>query len=329
MITVLITGVGGAGGTGAIRSLQQETSHEIVGVDMDPAAPGLWMADHGRTVPAADDPEWASQMADVVDTYGVDAVVPLVDEELRRLPDLARALPNTTAIVAPRQAVIEVTLDKYWTSRHLTAVGHAVPATYLATAADTLQPQDFPIIVKPRRGRGSRDVEQADSAAELAAYLRRTDRRPEELVIQEFVPGTEYTTSVVATRDDRLLAVVPKEVIEKRGSTVRGVTRQAPAVVDSCRRLFETLRPRGPMNVQQIVGPDGRAYTIEINPRFSSTACLTVAADVNELDDLIRDHLGEPVVETGDYEPDLHITRFFDHVFIPETELRSRHEQPV
>jgi len=112
------------------------------------------------------------------------------------------------------------------------------------------------------------------------------------------------------------LSVVPKEAVRKEGSTVTGVTRRCGAVAESCRAIHETLRPKGPINVQQIVA-DGVAHTIEINPRFSSTSCLTAAAGVDEFDLLIRDALGASVAAPSSFEADLYIRRYDDHVFVP------------
>ncbi|WP_115865072.1 ATP-grasp domain-containing protein [Halorussus litoreus] len=334
MATVLVTGVGSTGGTGTIGALQDHSDHEVVGVDMDPTATGFHLVDRGRVVPPASDDSWPVEMAAVVDEFDADAVVPLVDEELARLSELDERLPDEVGLVAPRQSVVDDTLDKYRMARRLADAGLSVPTTRLASEvveggsedfdSDDLAPDDFPVVVKPRRGRGSRGVAKLDSLAALEAHLAETDRVAEDLVVQEYVSGTEYTTSVVATRDDRLLSIVPKEAIAKEGCTVRGATRLEPSVIASCKRIFSALSPGGPINVQQLRDDEtGEVYTIEINPRFSSTACLTVEAGVNELDLLVRDALGERVEAPEGFEADLHLVRYTDELYASESELRT------
>ena len=318
MVTVLLTGVGGAAGIGAIGSLRRTTDHEVVGVDMDPEAAGLFIADAAAQVPPAAADGWVDTMVRIVRQHAVDVIVPTVDEELPRLPELRAALPEV-GIVAPRQEVIEVARDKYRTSRVLREAGHDVPRTWLGTAVDEVPDDAYPLIGKPRTGRGSRGIERLDTPADLDTFLAAADDL-DAVVVQERIDGPEYTTSVVTTGDGRLIGIVPKEAIEKQGSTVRGVTRRAPAVDAACRGIHETLDPAGPINVQQILS-EGTAYTIEINPRFSSTACLTVAAGVDELDLLIRDAAGETVESTGDYESGTHLIRYLDHVIVDEGRL--------
>ncbi|WP_276302479.1 ATP-grasp domain-containing protein [Halorussus lipolyticus] len=322
MATVLVTGVGGVGGTATVQSLQRHSDHEVVGVDMDPDADGRYLVDRWTTVPAAEDADWPDAMAEAVAGFDADAVIVLVDEELAELARLRQKLDGVP-VVAPDQRTIDRSLDKYVLAEWLADQGLATPETELVSELDGLSSAPFPAVVKPRRGRGSRGVERVDSASELDDYLTASDRLTDELVVQHRLDGTEYTTSVVATRDDRLLSVVPKEAIEKDGCTVRGVSRFEPRVISSCRRVHDALSPGGPVNVQQILDAEGRPRTIEINPRFSSTACLTVAAGVNELDLLVRDALGESVATPGEFEDGVMLARYTDHVFVSEDDAEQ------
>lgn len=324
MATVLVTGVGGACGIGAVRSLGETTTHSIVGVDMDPDAAGLYLADVGRTVPPADDDEWGPTVGAIIDDHDVDVVVPTVDEELSELD----TLPEDVPVVAPRPTVIDVALDKYATHRQLDDAGHTVPRTWLASEAAEVPEDAYPLIRKPRRGRGSRGIERVETPDDLQRSLRAAEGPPDDILLQEFVTGTEFTTSVVSTADDRLLSVVPKEAMAKEGSTVKGATRRQPAVREACRDIAASLSPAGPMNVQQIVADDGTAYTIEINPRFSSTACLTVRSGVDELGLLIRDALGESVSAPPEYEAGVHFLRYDDHVFVDDEQVHSPVGEP-
>lgn len=324
MATVLVTGVGGASGIGAIRSLHARTSHEVIGVDMDPQAAGLYLADDGRSVPAASDAAWTDEMRATVEEFDVDVVIPTVDEELAVLSSLLETLPDDVPVLAPRPAVVDVALDKYRASRRLASEGLSVPRTWLATDRAEVPESAYPLLVKPRRGRGSRGIRRVEEASELSVHLEETEYETGSLLVQEFIDGTEYTTSVVATREDRLLGIVPKEAIEKRGSTVLGATRDAPAVADSCRAIHGTLEPAGPMNVQQMVDSEGVPYTIEINPRFSSTSCLTAAAGFDEFDLLVSDALGRSVTAPDGYTTDLYMRRYEDHVFVPGEEFPQR-----
>lgn len=307
-----MTGVGGVGGTSTVRWLREHTAHAVVGVDANPRARGFLLLDRWETVPAAEASEWPAAVAGVVDRHDVDVVVPLVDEELARLRDLREALPSAVPVVAPAAGAVDRTLDKRRFDEWAAGTDLPVPRSARPDDASDLVDAslDFPVVVKPRMGHGSAGVERIESPAALAASFERRGREPADVVVQEVVEGTEFTTSVVATGDDELLAVVPKAVIEKDGNTGWGVTREHAGVTRTCRRLHGALRPHGPVNVQQIVDEEtGEARIVEVNPRFSSTACLTAAAGVDELDLLVRDALGESIAPPDGFEPGVHLIR--------------------
>jgi carbamoyl-phosphate synthase large subunit len=117
--------------------------------------------------------------------------------------------------------------------------------------------------------------------------------------------------------------VIPKEVVERPGgNTMHGVTRKAPKVKSACRKIFETFKPCGPCNIQQmVVGKEPEVYTFEINPRFSSTTCLTVESGVNEIDILVRDAVNESVSKSIKYEADLHMLRYTNHLIVKDENL--------
>jgi carbamoyl-phosphate synthase large subunit len=88
-------------------------------------------------------------------------------------------------------------------------------------------------------------------------------------------------------------AVVPKEIIDKRGITRIAVTRRQPAIDRLCQTIQERFRADGPFNVQlRLDARDGTPVPFEINPRFSTTITLTQAAGVDELGGLVDVALG-------------------------------------
>lgn len=323
MATVLVTGVGGVGGFATVQTITEHTTHDVVGVDMDPSALGLHKLDKSRVVPPASSETWVPEMAQIISEFDVDAVIPLVDEELIRLSDLREAVSDEVAFVCPTQDVIDLTLDKYRMAETFEREGLSVPETRLGYE----EPPSFPVVAKPRQGHGSEGVQLLHSREDVDQYFESTEYSPEEVVLQQYVEGPEYTTSVVATKDNDLLGIVPKEVIEKEGNTVKGVTQSKDAVIDACLRIYEALEPGGPINVQQIHDEEtDTIYTIEVNPRFSSSACLTVEAGVNELDLLIRDFLGESITKPDGFEDNVYMVRYTDQAFLHGDEVHANLE---
>jgi len=314
-VTVLVTGAGGTGGMASIQVLQQTTEFTVVGADMNPKAVGLYTADDAVVVPPATDDEWVKRMCDHIAAHNVDAVLPLIDEEVERITDLRATAPDT-AFVVPSAQFVEMCLDKYRLMTALDDAGVTVPETWTVEDALDLNERAYPLVLKPRTERGGRGVRIVKTPNVLREELADETRLREDMLVQEYIDGAEFTTSVVCTIGNDVPSVVPKEAVKKDRSTIHGVTRDAPKVVDSCRRIVEQFEPSGPINVQQMCDDDGIPHVIEINPRFSSSACLTVAAGVNELDLLIRDSLGLPYKSPNGFESDLHMLRYTDQLFV-------------
>lgn len=286
MSTILLTGAGGAAIPDLIRHLKG-LGHRVLTADMDPYAPGLYLGNGGFVVPAGGHDEFASCLHHLREREAIDVVVPLVDEEL--MPALA--LRSRAQILVPAGEFVTLCLDKWHLMRQLQEIGIPVPSTYgEVSEAYNSNSLPYPWVIKPRRGRGSRGVSLAwDSEQALSHAVEIGD----QYIIQEYIDEPEYTVSVVCDRHNTVHAVVPKRIIRKEGSTRLAVTERNAAIDALCRRIAEAMNPCGPFNVQLRLR-DGEPYVFEINPRFSGTVNLTIAAGCDEVGGLIALALGQP-----------------------------------
>ena len=319
-IGILLSGAGGSAYIEFIRTLKETGSYRIVGIDAPPYSFGLKLADVGYVVPFATAPEYKRTIEMIIAREEPDYIVPLVDEEILIFHAIAEQF--NTRVVAPVPRFCEICLDKWLTSQALQDAGIPVPETWLATDTNKVR---YPAVIKPRGGRGSRGLAYLRQASDLEGYLMMARGSPQEYVIQEQIEGREFTVSVVVGLGGPLLAVVPKEVIIKRGITLAGVTRDVPEINSVCRQVQDRLRANGPFNVQLIMKDNKRPYIIEINPRYSTTAVLTIAAGIHEVDLVIRHAQGEPVQAPIDFTPDLMMIRYYTHEYIPETQWPFSH----
>lgn len=280
--TVVVTTAGSAPTAGTVQHLRG-LGYRVVATDIDPSAPGLYLADRAYLVPPGGSEAFVPEIRGICLKEDAVAVVPLVDEELAPVAALA---DDGIAVLLPRPEFVAVCLDKFALMRRLAAAGLPVPRTALA-AQWSGDPRP-PLVVKPRTGRGSRGVTLSASAEELNRLLATGAGAGDRLVVQERIPGPEYTVSVVVWRDGEVQAVVPKEVILKQGVTRFAVTRRHERIAEVCRAVQRELRADGPFNVQLALDDRGEPRIFEINPRFSSTAPLTAAAGVDEIGGLLR-----------------------------------------
>jgi carbamoyl-phosphate synthase large subunit len=234
--------------------------------------------------------------------------VPTVDEEL--LP-LARhqLAPGDPGLLLPPADFVAGMLDKLACARALTAQGLTAPRTEPVSGAAALA---FPLILKPRSGRGSRGVVQIDEAAQVPAYLALHRTSPEAVIAQELATGQEYTVFVLADQQARLRAVVPVKVLEKRGVTIRAHTEASAAILDYTRRFQAAFRPTGPYNIQCMLTPAGVVLPFEVNPRVSTTFCLSFAAGVDAFA-LYAESMPDPILAA--FQSDVQLGRHWHNHF--------------
>jgi carbamoyl-phosphate synthase large subunit len=279
-VRVLFTGGGGAG-TEALWELLSGR-HELLFADADvrrvnPIVP----RSRAHEIPFASHPEFFEVLRRLCRDLLIDVLVPGVDEELEQL-SMRRAEFNPTVILLPTFDFTRIMLDKLEFARSLFAAGAPVPRTQ--SLADLGPWTDFPCIVKPRRGRGSRGVTVVANSIELEAMRTAVIERSDEYVVQELAGGTEYSVQVVADSDQRLRAVFPARIIAKRGITISAIGEQNQAVIKACERIHQSLPTSGCYNVQGILGEDLSFLPFEINPRVSTTLCLAVASGIDPVE---------------------------------------------
>ena len=209
-----------------IKSLELDPTVQLLAADMDAWAAGLYLLppDARTLIPAGLDPDFASAVLARCAALGVHVLIPTVDAEMR---PLARARAEYAAagielMLAPERA-LDLTLDKLALAR--CCAGHVrVPRTECFD--DALDPAswDYPVVLKPRTGSGSRDISVVASARDLAAL-----ERSAEFIVQEYLPGEEYSIDVLADTSSHVIAAVPRvRARVDSGVSVAGRTMHDP-----------------------------------------------------------------------------------------------------
>ena len=148
-------------------------------------------------------------------------------------------------VLVPTPGYVCLMLDKSRAMSALREKGISVPRTWLT---------------KPNVGRGSRGID----------------------IIQEHLEGPEYSVCCTADQQGKLHGVVPWRVDKRNSCTIRGETEHQKDVSRTCEQIHKAFPTRGCYNVQGILTRDG--FTVfEINPRFSGTTGLAIAAGVDPI----------------------------------------------
>jgi carbamoyl-phosphate synthase large subunit len=318
VVRVLVTGAGGPAAIAAMRSLGADPAVELIAADMDPWAAGLYLLPPAsRTlVPAGAAPEFAAVLLARCRELGVHVVLPTVDAELRPLAG-ARATFRAHGIellLAPA-AALDVILDKLALARHCAGVVR-VPRTEPLGAGTDPSSWTYPVIVKPRSGSGSRGIRTIAAAAELAGL----DHAP-GLLVQEFLPGAEYSIDVLADAGGHVIASVPRlRARVDSGVSVGGRTVHDAELESFGRVVAEATGITYVANVQCKRDAAGRPALLEVNPRMPGTLGLTIASGVDMPRLALAALRGQPVPAALGFR-DRAVVRFLDERVIDPAEI--------
>jgi len=295
--TVLVTAAGTATALNVLRALHQqgEIPLRLVGTDMLAAnmVASSPLCGAFRQLPASSDPDYLPRLLDICVQEQVDIVIPINDGEVEAVAvareELARQGIKT--LLASLE-VVATCNDKRATYDLLCRHDVPTPATWLPEELERAgSPKSWPLVVKPRRGIGAVDVYIANDEMELAVFLRRVP----DAIVQEYLPGEEYTVDVLADNNSRILAAVPRLRLQtKAGVSSKGRTVDDAEMIERTARFCAAIGLRGPANVQWR-RTNSYMGCFEINPRFSGALALTIAAGANTPLLLVKLLLGQKV----------------------------------
>lgn len=274
---VLVTGAGGPAGVAVIRSLLQRADVLVFAADMDGWASGLYLVEAGqrRLVPPGAAEDFVPALARMVEEDRLDLVISTVDVELLALSE-RRAELAPAVLAAPSSETLRVSLDKLALAQRCETTDR-VPRTVLAGPDALAVDWEFPVFAKPRAGAGSRGIRMVADREALEALPV-----DEGLIVQDLLPGEEYSVDVIADAEGDIVAAVPRTRARvDSGVAIAGRTVHDPELESTAAAVARAIGLVGVANVQLRRGRDGRAMLLEVNPRFPGALPLTISAGVD------------------------------------------------
>ena len=269
-----VTGAGGPAGR-ATASFLRERKVPVAVADMRP------LEDEADLVllPAAVAPEFRSQLRRALGERGARLLVPTVSEELPLVAldrETLRAAGCAVFISPP--GATRIANDKWLTAEALARAGVGVPRSVGGgSRADILEALSFPILSKPRQGRGGRGIEIYETKTDLP------EPSPDR-IYQQFLEGEEYDVNLFAEPGGHPAALVVLRKTQLRGGRVGNATAverdAAPDVAEVAAAASRALALEGPIDIDVRRDARGRPLVLEVNAR--------VGANVRAADEVLE-----------------------------------------
>ncbi|MFP3888303.1 ATP-grasp domain-containing protein, partial [Priestia filamentosa] len=123
----------------------------------------------------------------------------------------------------------------------------------------------YPVFVKPVKGSASLNINKVSTNQEIELLYSEN----EDLMIQEFMNGTEYGVDVyIDMLSGEVVSIFIKEkIVMRAGETDKSVSIKKDEIFELVTHFLEKLEFRGVIDID-IFEVDGKYYISEVNPRF-------------------------------------------------------------
>ncbi len=205
---------------------------------------------------------------------------------------------------------LSLSLDKAWTNRWVSAAGIPVAPQTLFGRADEARagglPAAFPLFVKPRwegTAKGIRPSSKVHTRPELVREVERITRDYRQpALVEAFLPGAEYTVTIVGNTPPRALPAVQRALELETGIGLHalegpesppraGYSHRTPGVLEPALearlaalaiRAFEALECRDFARVDFRLDAAGEPVFLEINPlpTFATDGTFAILAEL-------------------------------------------------
>jgi predicted ATP-grasp superfamily ATP-dependent carboligase len=210
------------------------------------------------------------------------------DDKLCTLTELMES--NTVNLGCPADS-IKICADKMRTSKILSREGINVPRIVSVEEVERNEEQRY--VSKPRYGCASEDIYilNAEKYQKVPSLYNNADQ-----IITEFITGDDISSSIIAGESAVLPLTINKQFIRAEGERLRYeggfvpyfIGREAESeIMRISKRVVTILHCRGYVGIDFVLGEDGTAYVVDVNPR-PTTSIVGIAKVLNyEVPDLI------------------------------------------
>lgn len=294
---------------------EMDISGTLYAADVTSASPAYHVADKGLTIMPAGRIEYIPHLLNLVKKYDVGLLVPLTDLDLR---SLARHRDRFTEAgchaMVGSEAAVTLCRDKARTNALLGE--HNLATIKTLTLSDFRTSPFYPCFVKPIRGSASVGTGVIRNERELTAHVATFG---DLLIMQEYVPGQEFTVDVYRSRDGKIRSVVPRQrLVVRAGEVEKGITVKDQTLIDETVKLANLLGDLwGVFCCQCRRSKDGVPRFFEINPRFGGGVPLSIAAGANFPKYLLQEVLGLKITaKIGEFQDNLLMLRYDQAVYL-------------
>jgi carbamoyl-phosphate synthase large subunit len=309
---VLVPGAAAPAGINTIKSLKMvKFDGKIIGTDVDSLAPGAFMADVFSILPeAAQESLFIDKLFELVKIHRITVLMPSSGFDIYPYSKYRKELQELGAYaVVSDRGVLEICRDKMRTYQELLP-RFKVPFT--TTEPDKIS--GFPVIAKPRFGKGSRDVIVVEDEPDL----RYVTSKYHDMIFQQYLPGIEYTIDVLSDLNKEPVFAVPRIRLQTKGGiSTKGKIERNQKMEEDCMKIAKSIGIRGPCCIQMKETKDREPQLVEVNARLGGGTIFTTLAGAN-IPALILDLVEGKEISVPEIS-EVTVIRYFEEIVVHDS----------
>ncbi|PSL48952.1 carbamoylphosphate synthase large subunit [Chitinophaga niastensis] len=280
-IKVIRSAVSSLPSAGIIKLLQ-ENDFYVIGSDITEKSAGRLLVDDFFIVDKAVDANKATvceQYLENIQKTKAKWIISGPENEIVLLSSFEQQLLSVGCrLFHPGQDTLEKITDKYILNNALKGKVPLKPLCMLeeySVNKDSFEGQK--LVVKPRKGRGSNGVHILQKNSEDMRRLQES-LPPNEYIVQEFIPGQEYSVDCLFDNQGGLLnAVVRERLAVDSGVVIISRTIRKERILEYISGISSVFSFRG-FNCIQFREHEGDYFLTDINPRIGGGSILSLRA---------------------------------------------------
>lgn len=283
-LTILVTAVGGELGQSLIKALRLSTTSVVCyGTDIVPDSVGsAFVEKFFQVPPATHQDQYIEELNDICRNLNIDLVIPASEPEIVLLSRFGN-MPCGSLVICQPEHAIHTFGDKL---NCMDAMEDIVDLALYADGTDQSQVErllsasGFPVVVKPRRSSGSRQLSIVNNRQQLTAALSNMDLP----LVQDFIDDHFGEFSVGAFKSEKITSVICfKRELGPGGASWDAENLHDEDVMSYARKIIEGSQLTGSVNIQVRKSSNG-VRLLEINPRFSSLVAVRALSGFTDLE---------------------------------------------
>lgn len=273
--------------------------------DIDKDAPALKTSDIGFISPAFTDKNYIKWLIDICKSNDVNLLITLNVDDLLILERNRRTIENETKckLVGGPLESIQISNDKYKVIQLCQNLGLPVVNTWLANEINTDNFDSYPLMAKPRYGKGARGNVIIKNQKDLIELINNQNT---PYVFQELINGDEYGFDIINDFSGDYYSLLGRlKKGQKNGESYRAQTVNPQFWEKTAIKLSKELKHQGTVNFDVLFEKD-KGYLIDINFRFSGDYVFSHVAGANT-PKLYLQFLENKTLKKGAFQPKINV----------------------